>query len=291
MFHRPRSYAPEIRERARELRRAGLTYSEIIAELGGDIPPTTLQAWVADIELTTEQQANIGRRQYPHPPEVRERARELRRAGLTYPEIVAELGHTVAQGTLSSWVSDIELTAEQRARIKQLEIEGSARGRPSAVRWNREQKRKRIQEAKDRATPIAKRLSQDRDALMLMASALYIGEGRKTEDQFAFCNSDPQVIRTWMALLRRNFDIDESKFSMRLTISRGMDEEGLKQYWSEVTGVPLHQFRRSTVTEESGGKKRAGYQGVCEVNYYSLAVRRFLDALAQGVIDELLADE
>ncbi len=54
-----RTYSPKIREQARALRRAGFSYSEIIAELGGDIPKNTLQGWVKDITLTTEQQERI----------------------------------------------------------------------------------------------------------------------------------------------------------------------------------------------------------------------------------------
>ena len=288
LFRRPCSYPAATRERARELRRAGFTYSEIIAELGGDIPYATLQSWVADIELTIEQQARIGHRQYAYSPETRERARELRRDGLTYSEIIAELGGEVPQATLQGWVTDIELTEEQRARIKQKEIEAARRGQPLGALWNRQQKQKRLQAARDQAIPIAKRLAKDRDALMLMASALYIGEGAKADGAFSFSNSDPQVIQTWMALLRRNFDIDEHKFSCYLAISEGMDEDNLKGYWSEVTGISLNQFRRSSVKKNPGTKKREGYKGVCIVTYYSAAVRRFLDALAQGVIDELL---
>jgi hypothetical protein len=292
MFHRQRSYSLEIRQRARELRQAGWSEREIIEELGGDIPLSTLHAWVADIELTAEQQERIGRHNYlPHSPEIREQARELRRAGLTYPEIVTELGQKVAQGTLSGWLSDIELTAEQKARIKQLEIEGSARGRPTGSQWNREQKQKRLQIAKEQAAPIVERLTQNNEALMLMAAALYIGEGSKREDHFSFGNSDPQVIRTWMALLRRNFEIDERKFTGQLAISEGMDDEDLKQYWSEVTKIPLSQFIKSSIDRRPNKKKREGYKGVCKIHYYSLAIRRFLDALGQGVMDELSGEE
>jgi hypothetical protein len=227
-------------------------------------------------------------RSYSH--ETRERARELRRAGLTYPEIIRELGGDIPQPTLQGWVKNIELTTEQRARIKQLELDGSARGRPFGALWNRLQKQKRLEAAKVEALPHAKRLSNDRQALQLMAAPLYIGEGSKGEDQFAFANSDPQVIRTWMSLLRRNFEIDEGKFRCRLTISVGMDEEGVKQFWSEITGVPTSQFTRSTVDRRVSKRPREGYRGVCAVHYFSLEVRRYLDALAQGVIDELLED-
>lgn len=94
-----------------------------------------------------------------------------------------------------------------------------------------------------------------------------------------------------MSLLRRNFEIDERKFACSLAISVGMDEKGLKQYWSEITGIPLSQFRQSSIKQNPGTKKREGYRGVCIVHYHSSAIRRYLDALAQGVIDEILEDD
>src|SRR5438128_327503 len=147
-----------------------------------------------------------------YPPEIREQARELRRAGFTYPEIADRLGGNIPQATLSNWLADIDLTTEQRARIKRLEVEGARKAQPFGALWNRVQKQKRIQAAKDEATPAVKRLSLNMDALRLMAAALYVGEGSKRNDAFSFCNSDPNVIRGWMSLLRRSFDLDESKF-------------------------------------------------------------------------------
>ncbi len=148
-------------------------------------------------------------------------------------------------------MKDIELTTEQRARIKQLEVEGARKAQPLGALWNRLQKEKRLQEAQAQAAPIAKRLSQDKNALQLMAAALYLGEGAKGANQLSFCNSDAQVLRTWMTLLRRNFEIDESKFRCQLTISIGMDEQSLKAYWSDVTGIPLDRFIRSTVDKKT----------------------------------------
>lgn len=114
------------------------------------------------------------RRTRSYPPKIRERARELGRAGFTYPEIIAELGGDIPQPTLQGWVKDIGLTIEQRARIKQLEVEGARKAQLLGALWNRKQKEKRLQSARDEALPHAKRLSQDREALQLMAAALYI---------------------------------------------------------------------------------------------------------------------
>lgn len=234
-----------------------------------------------------------GKRKRDYDDNLRERARELRGAGLTYAEINKALGVDVPKSTLNHWVSDIRLTPRQEQRIVERDREAAARGRKGglwggAAGFNKEMKRRRIEAARQQAAPIAERLALDPGALQLMASALYIGEGAKAGDQFSISNSDPRIIQAWLAILRSTFDIDESKFRCQLAITEGMDEELLKVYWSEVTRIPTSQFIKASVKKDSGGRKREGYKGVCIVHYYSLEVRRFLDAIGQGVIDQLL---
>ncbi len=225
--------------------------------------------------------------------DLRERARELRRTGLTYTEISKSLGVEIPKSTLNHWVSDVLLTPEQRERIVEKDREAAARGRSGGL-WgggagfNKEMKRRRIEAAQGRAQPIIERLADNKDALMLMASALYMGEGAKAPDAFSLGNSDPRIIQAWLAILRDVFEIDDSKLRCQLAISDDMDDAGLKTYWSEVTGVSLSQFFKSSVKRDSGGKKREGYKGVCMIYCYSIEVRRLLDAIGQGVIDELL---
>jgi hypothetical protein len=231
------------------------------------------------------------RRTRSYPPEIRERARELRRAGFTYPEIIAELGGDVPQPTVQGWVRDIELTTEQKARIKQLELEGARRAQPLGAEWNRKRRQASLERAQTLAKPIAKRLSADREALQLMAASLYVGEGGKRTDHVAFSNSDPRVIQTWMTLLRRNFEIDEGKFACQLMLSIGMPEQDLITFWSTLTGIPVSRFHKSSIKQTPASVQRPGYRGVCMVRYYSADVRRFLDALAQGVMDEILQDD
>lgn len=121
-----------------------------------------------------------------------------------------------------------------------------------------------------------------------MAASLYIGEGAKRDDHLAFANSDPQVIKTWMALLRGNFEIDESKFACQVMLSVGMPEQELKEYWSTVTGIPLTRFHKSSIKKNPGAIRRENYKGVCMVRYYSADIRRYLDALAKGMMREIL---
>lgn len=230
------------------------------------------------------------RRTRSYPPEIRERARELRRAGFTFSEIIAELG-AIPRATLSYWVSDVKLTIEQQARIKQKELEGSAKGRTLAILTKRSQKQKSLERANRKALPIAKRLALDRDALHLMAASLYVGEGAKRDDHLAFANSDPLVIKTWVTLLRNNFEIDERKFACQLMLSVGMPEQDLMQFWSNLTAIPLKRFHKSSIKPNPGKIRRENYKGVCMVRYYSAEMRRYLEALVRGVMREILSDE
>jgi len=235
----------------------------------------------------------MARRQNRYSPEIKQQARVLRREGLTYAEIGERLGMDIPKSTLNHWVSDVLLTPEQRQRITEKEREAAARGRQAgawggAAGWNREQKRRRLETARRQAEPIAERLVENQEALMLMAAALYMGEGAKTEGQFSIGNSDPRIVQTWLALLRRLFDIDENKLRCQLAISEGMDEQNLKLYWSAVTSIPVSQFIKTSFRRDSGGRKREGYKGVCIVHYYSLEVRRLLDAIGQSVMDRVL---
>ena len=236
-----------------------------------------------------------GKRERNYRDGLRERVRELRREGLTYSEISEALGVEIPKSTLSNWASDVLLTPEQQLQIVEKDREAAARGRRSGLwggggGWNHEMKRRRLEAAREQAAPIVQRLARNKEALMLMASALYMGEGAKSDRQFSIGNSDPRIIQAWLAILRDTFEIDESKFRCQLMITEGMEEEALTAYWSEVTGIPISRFNRASVRKDSGGRKREGYKGVCVVNYYSLEVRRLLDAIGQDVIDELLDD-
>jgi len=51
---------------------------------------------------------------------------------------------------------------------------------------------------------------------MLMASALYMGEGAKSEKHFSLGNSDPRIIQVWLAILRGTLGIAESKLRCQL---------------------------------------------------------------------------
>ena len=131
----------------------------------------------------------MGKRKRDYEDNIRERARELRRAGMAYSEIREALGIDIPKSTLNHWVSDVLLSLEQQQRIVEKDREAASRGRQGGA-WgggsgfNREMKRRRLEAAQQRAAPIVERLLQDEDAQLLMVAALYMGEGSKRGDRF-----------------------------------------------------------------------------------------------------------
>jgi len=118
----------------------------------------------------------------------RAEARRLRQAeGLSVREITRRL--RVSKSSVSLWVRDLPLTAEQRAR---LEAENALHGRQlrGAAENARKSRLARIRwqdEGRDRA--------RNGDPLFAAGCMLYWGEGRKTRNAAQITNSDPEVLR------------------------------------------------------------------------------------------------
>jgi hypothetical protein len=217
-----------------------------------------------------------------YPEELREEARRLRREGWSLNEISAQLGPP--KNTLTLWVRDIELTQEQRARLFEKERVVIGENRALAAAAHRQARLHRIATQRTKAMQLLDELTDHQYVNHIAAAMLYLGEGAKREGVFAFGNSDPRIIRYWMFLLRSSFDIDESKFRIQIMRRADQDEAELQAYWSNVTGI--YRFIKSHVDPRTEGAptKRLDYKGVCKVSYHDVSLRRYLDALAHGLM-------
>lgn len=217
-----------------------------------------------------------------YPEELREEARRLRRAGYSLNEISAKLGPP--KNTLTLWVRGIELTPEQRERLHRREVEANGRNRALAMMAHRQARLTRIDQARNQAEALLETLGDPCHANQIAAAMLYLAEGAKAETAFAFGNSNPQVIRYWVYLLRSSFALDEAKFRIQVMCRADQDEAELRQYWMNLTGIA--QCIKSHIDARTEGKatKRDNYKGVCLIHYYDVSIRRYLDALAHGLM-------
>ena len=193
--------------------------------------------------------------------EEREQARLLRAEAWTLQEIAAELG--VSKGTVSTWVRDVDFTPRPRNR-----------GHPAGPRHPmRLKKEAEIEQCRIEAEEWLGEMSE-RD-LAMYALALYAGEGSKGDGSVVFANSDPVLMSLFVRWLRRSFDLDESKFRVKLYLHADLDLYAAVSHWSAVLGVPPEQFNKPyrAVVDETMRSNRHVY-GCASIVYHSRLVHR-----------------
>jgi len=114
--------------------------------------------------------------------------------------------------------------------------------------------------------------------LYISAACLYWAEGSKRRCEFI--NTDGQMIKLYLKVLRDHLKIPESQIQPVLRIFSNHDQKTCLRYWSEVTQIPANKF---TIFINDGGTNGRGY-GMCRV-----IVRKggYTLKLFQAIIDEL----
>lgn len=186
-------------------------------------------------------------------------ARELRKKGRSVNEIAREL--QVSKGSVSWWVRDIALTEIQIALLKEKEIKGRELGQFKTMQIMRERRVKYIEEY-DKAG--ARRLSTlTRNEFFILGLSLYWAEGGKTirNKRVEFCNSDPRMIKFLLLWLVTCFEVPKEDLRCVVGINQihASREEIVKKYWSEVTEIPLDQFRKTSFKKVTSTKVYDNY--------------------------------
>ncbi|MEV6613633.1 hypothetical protein AB0N31_07090 [Streptomyces sp. NPDC051051] len=223
-----------LRERAVALRRAGLSLRQIRDELQVH-NKETLQRLVEGEpppEWTKRPRAK---------DDLCEKARELRQQGWTYNQIQAELG--CSKSSVSLWVRDLpkptpRYTQEEKLALMQ---EGLARRRAAE-----DEERVRIKAAS--REEIGKLTDRE---LFMAGVALYWAEGSKSKpyarrERVAFVNSDPGVIRTYLAWLRL-LDVAPERLGFRVLIHESADVDAAHRFWADIAGVDVSDFAKPTL--------------------------------------------
>lgn len=205
----------------------------------------------------------------------REAARALRAQGCTLHEIATRLG--VSKSSASLWTRDVVFTP-------QLPFEATAARRrgPNALQRRKEDEIAALREEGRRRIGVL----SDRELLMA-GIALYAGEGAKTDrNGVRFVNSDARLVSFFCVWLRRFFDVDESRMRVRLYLHEGLDYEAAQRHWSEVTGVPVEQFRKPyRAVADVGIRNSKHVHGCATVGYSCSRTLRTIIGLIDGLLD------
>jgi transcriptional regulator with XRE-family HTH domain len=198
--------------------------------------------------------------------------RRLRRdEGRSIKEIAAVVGVSVS--SVSLWVRDIELTSSQLADLQ--------RRNPAFNRqlqaWRANADRAR--ERRLRYQHAGRALARHNDAAHAAGTMLYWAEGDKgTKNTARISNSDPEVLRYFLAFLRKYFGVGDERMRVACNLFADHVERQweIEQFWLDVLGLPRSCLRKSTVNVYSkhSQKKRRNKlpYGTCRLAVHDTSI-------------------
>jgi transcriptional regulator with XRE-family HTH domain len=189
--------------------------------------------------------------------ELRIKARKLRSEGVSLRTISRELG--VAKSTASLWTEGIILSADQLQKIRKSWLTATEPGRLKGSLMQRQRRLEIAKKMEQFGLEKFKKLADDQ--FFVAGIALYWAEGSKKIRKLELCNSDPKMIKFMVDWFGKYFDLDVSRFSARVAINEihKKREEVIKEYWSNVTKIPIIQFRKTSYKKVKPHKVYANY--------------------------------
>jgi DNA-binding transcriptional regulator YdaS (Cro superfamily) len=192
----------------------------------------------------------------------------MRAEGCSVKEIAATLG--IARSSASTWVRDVRLGPEQRARL----IYRSRLGPIIAA----ELKAARARDVRRAYQEEGRRLAGERDADYAAGCMLYWAEGSKARNSVQLVNADPEVIVFFARFLREQFNVEDE----RMVITCNLFADHLEQqceietYWLTRLSLPRTCLRKSAVNKYSkySQKKRTNKLpfGTCSLRVHSTRI-------------------
>jgi transcriptional regulator with XRE-family HTH domain len=176
------------------------------------------------------------------------RARDLRAEGQSIKEIARCL--SVSPSSVSTWVRDVELGAEQRRRLIDRVRLGpvvSGERKAAAARLIR----RGYQDE-------GRRLVRERDASYAAGCMLYWAEGRKHRNTLKLTNSDPELLVAFLAFLRVHFAVsdDQVKDYRNLFADHLEKQRAVEDFWLSRLALPRTSLRKSTINAYSKYSQR-----------------------------------
>lgn len=184
----------------------------------------------------------------------------LRMEGHSYKEIMEQL--PVSKSTLSGWLKYVKLTEEQQKNLEKKIASRSNMGRAKGYASNRNKRIGREQLAYKDAQAIYG--TYKTDPLFICGVSLFWAEGGKRTSAFQFMNSDHRMISFMIYWVKKYLSVRHEDISIRLSTHADFINEKYEVFWSDTTGVPLSQFKKTTYKpnmKHGVFKKNPDYKG------------------------------
>ena len=203
--------------------------------------------------------------------------RDLRRAGLSYGEIMELI--PVKKSTLATWCRDVELTDLQIAAIKKRRAP-----EPGIPRPTNRKRLAEIAELREVAREIALELMDD--PWWIAGLVLYWAEGSKGRNKVSMANADPRALRLFIRWIRKYVN-PAARFSIQLHLHEANDERSAMRVWVRETGLADANFHKTFVKPAgTGHRKNHLKHGICTVRMRECAdawnlIMEWIDVVAE----------
>lgn len=213
---------------------------------------------------------------------LRKRVKKFRVQGKTYLEIQKILRTDIPKSTLSYWCKSIKLPSKYQERIKKLILNNVQKARAVALVANQIKREKYLKNLEKRNLPLLKNLNKN--ILKIALAMLYLGEGGKWKSHRALSlgSSNSNLIKLYLALLKRCYKIDGNRLRCRINYRADQDINKLQKFWSKITGIPLRHFYKTKPDPRTIGKitRKKDYMGVCMLHYGNTEIQLELEIIA-----------
>ncbi|MFF2326945.1 MULTISPECIES: hypothetical protein [unclassified Streptomyces] len=178
--------------------------------------------------------------------DLREKARELRRQGMTYDRIQVELG--CSKSSISLWVRDLPKPVPDHSAVEQARLAGRMRWDHELATRDAERQRTKVAAEGEVGT------MSDRE-LFFAGVALYWAEGSKDKsysrrETVAFINSDPDVVQVFLAWLDL-LGIERERLRYRVMIHESADVTAAELYWAGLVHADVSAFQKTTLKKHN----------------------------------------
>jgi hypothetical protein len=207
--------------------------------------------------------------------EDKKKAIELRKKGLSYKEIQAQID--VSKGLLSLWLKFLPLTPEEEHFLSQRMIDRRHKGRLGTMLSNRNRRVAREIQAFEDAKNIFNKNSND--WIFLMGIALYWAEGSKRTGCFQFINSDPDMTLFMYRWIQKYLGIEKSLIRCRLFTHKIEGHENHGIFWARNLEVEPSFFKKTIFKPTAlAVKKNPDYKGCLRLEVGGIYELRLMKA-------------
>ena len=178
----------------------------------------------------------------------KEKAIELRHAGMSVGNIAAEIG--VSKSSVCLWVRNVPLTPEQLEKLYQANPVYNGQHKGGIVRQAKAlaERIKFRQEGAEQA--------KKKEWLHSFGCALYWGEGAKSRTTCKVTNSNSELLKTFIKFLNVYFPGQLLKLTIQCYTGNGITVEQIEKYWSDTLGITnIGKTMVNQISRASLGKK------------------------------------